>query len=86
MSQSRLRIVVPVDVECGDVDKTLREILSEFLENKAVIESGHPKIKNPGDPATPGQIAVMKKHNILFDKNITKKEASDLISKSMEGK
>ena len=85
MSQTKLRIVVPVEVGSEDVDKSLREILTDFLEHKAVVDSGKPVIKNPLDPATPGQKSVLEKHNIVFDSGITKAEASRLIKKSMEG-
>ena len=82
MSQIRLNIVVE---KGADTSKTLDEVIRSFLMDRAIVDSGKPVIKNPLDPATPGQKSVLEKHNIPFDSGITKAEASRLIKKSMEG-
>lgn len=81
---SQIKLIVMLE-KGDDLSRSLEDVIKSFLMDKAVSETDHPKIKNPDDPATPGQLAVLNKHKISFLSGISKSEASELIKKSMEG-
>lgn len=60
------------------------KIYKQMIENLVEIApSQEPVKKEPVEPATEGQLAILKKYNIKYKPNVSKEEASKLIQKSM---
>ena len=72
--------MIPVDVDTGCLDKTIREILLELAGGKTgsddVVGGDH----NGFTPATSKQCALMDKHRIPYDSGTSKEDATRLIS------
>lgn len=84
MVQAKLVFEIGKDDDADNVIESVTVEIRKFLENKAISKSSNPKIKNPNDPATEGQLSVLRKHKIPYSEGITKAEASEIIKKSME--
>lgn len=57
-------------------------IYKEMIDNLVEIAPNQEPVKNT-EPATEGQLAILKKYNIKHKPNVSKEEASKLIQKSM---
>ena len=74
---------------CTDKPEDKKRLLEWIDENcKTVVEGGQQSIVDEDDVdlATDKQRALMKKLHIVFDDDISKSDASSLISKKMEDK
>ena len=81
MEQKRLKIMIPVEIEGDDLDKSLRSILLELAGDKDFY-GGH----NGFTPATSKQCALMDKHRIPYDSGTSKDDATRLISDFFDSK
>ena len=73
---------------CTDKPEDKKKLLELIDENCKTVELGQQSIVDEDnvDPATDKQRALMKKLHIVFDDDISKSDASSLISKKMEDK
>jgi len=69
-----------VDIYISD---RINESKSKGFPEKFTKESKEIKKDFKDEPATKDQLRALDKHKIVYDKNITKKKASELISKGM---
>lgn len=71
---------VYTEIELKEMFDIYQKMLEKLIE---IAPSQEPVKKEPVEPATEGQLAILKKYNIKYKANVSKEEASKLIQKSM---
>jgi len=81
---AQLKLNFSIDVEPGDIDKPVRELLKEFLGCKKTVSGDEDVSVSP--LATNKQRVLMDKHKIVYDESTTVNQASELISSFFDSK
>jgi len=83
------KVYVELDTSNTEDKKRLMDLIDNFVPSQGqqkLDSESIPSIRDPDAPATPNQKNTLRKFKIVFDDDITKKEASRLIKESMESK